>query len=311
MARRQHDGHGDSKGLDVAYGERIERGPHGKTIVFDARGGAILYSASGVALAGSVYGDSVPGVRGVRDEDVMRDGVRVYENDHQRDDLWIRDQSVLHDDFEEDMVGSDLHQRGIRALTDGLLEVQDKRSAPWHIGSQLTTYLGPIGGKDNWGPLPDVFVHLTAGPAFVGLLDCAALGPPALIIEVSSFATYAYDISLKRDMYAATGVEEYLVYDVDADLLGVHVRAWGQRGAGRGYEPWLPDAEGRWRSRTLDVSFQVQGLLLRIIDNDGEEIPILSEARRYAASEKRRADAAQRRIAELEKLLHSKDHPAG
>ncbi len=325
MAQRQYD---EGIGMGVAHGGRTDRLPHGETIVFDGRGGAILYSADGTALKGSVYGDSVPGVRGVRDEDVTRDGVRVYENDHQRDDLWIRDQSVLHDDFEEDVVGSDLHQRAIRALTDGLLEVQGKRDAPWHVGSQLTTYLGSTGDKDNWGPMPDVLVHPTAGPVSVGSLDCVENGPLALVIEVASFATYRYDLEGKRHSYETTGVEEYLVYDVNADLLGEHVRAW-RRGAG-GYEPWLPDAAGRWRSRTLDVSFQVRGLLLRIIDSDGEEITILSEARRlvesearraeserrqadearqFAESETLRADAAQRRIEELERLLRGKDDP--
>lgn len=327
MAQRQYDlGHGDG-GAGVVYGGRIERLPDGQTIVFDARGGAILYTADGTALMGSVYGDSVPGVRGIRDEDVMRDGERVYDTDP-HDEVWIRDQSVLHDDFEEDLVGSDLHQGAIRALTDGLLEVQDKRGAPWHVGSQLTTYFGPADGKDNWSAMPDVLVHPTAGPARLRSLNCVEKGPLALVIEVSSFATYRHDLEGKRRAYETTGVEEYLVYDVDADFLGEHVRAW-RRGAG-GYEPWLPDAEGRWRSRTLDVSFQVRGLLLRIIDDDGEEIAILSEARRLAESERRRAeserrradearrlaeserqraDAGQRRIEELERVLRGEDNP--
>ena len=207
-----------------------------------------------------------------------------------------RDPYVLTDDTEEDLVGTDLHQRAIRTLCENLLQVQEKRGAPWHVGMQLTTLMGDVPGKEDWQPSPDILVHLTAGPDDLSSLDAVALGAPQLVIEVLSRSTWRYDIEAKKDAYWHAGVEEYLVFDPTTDYLGTEVRAWCR--ASRGFVPWRAIraiARGRWHSRVIDATFRPQSMLLRVIDGDGQLMPTLGEAVRLAERE--------RRIAQQERLV--------
>ena len=207
-----------------------------------------------------------------------------------------RDPYVLTDDTEEDLVGTDLHQRAIRTLCENLLQVREKRGAPWHVGMQLTTLMGDVPGKEDWQPSPDILVHLTAGLGDLSSLDAVALGAPQLVIEVLSKSTWRYDIEAKKDAYWHAGVEEYLVFDPTTDYLGTDVQAW--RRASRGFVPWRAIraiARGRWHSRVIDVTFRPQSMLLRVIDGDGQLMPTLGEAVRLAERE--------RRIAQQERLV--------
>ena len=205
-----------------------------------------------------------------------------------------RDPYVLTDDTEEDLAGPDRRQRAIRTLCENLLQVQEKRGAPWHVGMQLTTLMGDVPGKEDWQPSPDILVHLTAGPGDLSSLDAVALGAPQLVIEVLSRSTWRYDIEAKKEAYWHAGVEEYLNFDPTTDYLGTDVQAW--RRASRGFVPWRAMraiARGRWHSRVIDVTFRPQSMLLRVTDGDGQLMPTLGEAVRLAERERRIAQQEQ------------------
>ena len=98
----------------------------------------------------------------------------------------------------------------------------------------------------------------------------------------------------KPRVYEAIGVAEYLVVDPGGDLLGTPV--WARRAGPRGYEPWAPDAAGRWASAALGIAFQPHGLLLRVYDQEGRLVPLTDElaAQRDALAAQRDQLAAQR-----------------
>jgi len=203
------------------------------------------------------------------------------------------DRSLLKDDTEEDLVGSDLHQDAIRLLADNLRSIAQRDEPSWHVSSQLMILMGPVAGRP-WHPSPDVFVHLTAGPNPLQSFDAVGLGAPQFVVEVASPATWDYDVDVKRLGYELVGVQEYLVFDPTGDLLGDQVRAW--RATTAGFMPWGADRDGAWRSDALNLAFRPEGLLLRTIGRDGATLPSTTEALRQA-------DEAMRRVAELEAEL--------
>ncbi|HVA89401.1 MAG TPA: Uma2 family endonuclease [Chloroflexota bacterium] len=194
----------------------------------------------------------------------------------------------LRDDTEKDLVGSDPHQESIHTVHQGVKRVGQKRCFPWHVSNQLVVLMGKISSKD-WRLSPDIFVHTTAGPEPLTSFNVAAHGVPEFVIEVASQSSREYDLELKRRMYGRVGVHEYLVYDPTSEYLGTQVRAW--RATPRDFAPWMPETNGRWHSRVLDLSFRPEGLLLRVFDCDGSLVPTFDEQ--------------ERRIAELEAKLRS------
>ena len=224
----------------------------------------------------------------------------------QRDD--VLDYSWLHDDTEEDLVGADWHQDAIRALSIALKSLALERQWPWHIGDQLTLIGQKPDGKP-WRPAPDVSIHPRLGPQPRPDLDVRVEGPPALVVEAASASTWHYDVSLestrrgkrqagKRFGYLILlGIPEYLVFDPHAEFLEGQVQAW--RRVGEVIQAWEPDADGRYHSRELGISFQPEGALLRVFDPEGIPVPYWFEsAQRARALEQE--NAALR--AELERL---------
>ena len=103
-----------------------------------------------------------------------------------------------------------------------------------------------------------------------GSLALSLDGPPALIIEVLSESTYAMDIDLERGKgytYAQARVPEYLTIDPVGAFLPEGIRAW--RLAGALYQPWLPAANGRWRSEEIGVSIGLEGAMATVHAADG------------------------------------------
>jgi len=215
----------------------------------------------------------------------------------------VLDYSWLHDDTEEDMVGADWHQDAIRAIGLALKTLDRERQWPWHVGDQLTL-IGDVPGRERWSPAPDISVHPTLGPAARRDLDVRVEGPPTLVVEVASPSTWAYDVSLEREWRGRRqagkaygylmllGVTEYLVFDPRQEYLAGQARAWRRGGDGNVRE-WLPDAEGRYHSVGLDISFVPDGPLLRVLDSQGEPIPYWFED----AEEARRTRELEREIA--------------
>ena len=193
----------------------------------------------------------------------------------------LRNLATLKDDTEEDLVESDFHQDAIRVARDGLVLVGPERGLPWHVSVQL---MGRVGPKRDWRPSPDVFVHPTAGPEPRSSFDARAEGVPPLVIEVASPETYRHDVAGKRDGYFLAGVEEYLLFDPTGDLLSTQIQA-GRRQE-EAFVPWTAEVDGRWHSRAIPISFRPEGLLLRIHDAIGVQMPTITEqARRIAEQE--------------------------
>jgi Uma2 family endonuclease len=224
------------------------------------------------------------------------------------------------DDTEETLVGSTAHQDAIVALTTGLRLCARRRGLPWHVGNQLTVVMPRLSGGPPYQPAPDILVHPTLGPGLLQSLNVASAGPPALIVEVTSPST-ARERDLSADpgrgkpaLYAAMGVDEYIVFDPYGEFLHERVRAWRAATPGGAFGgkfvPWLPEADGRWHSRSLGVSFAPQGFLLRVYDQDGQLLPIteeLDDQNRQLLAENRQlvdlADEQARQLAALAEEL--------
>ena len=93
----------------------------------------------------------------------------------------------------------ELHYRLRRAL--------EEAGSPLHVAS------GSILVSDNDVPLPDVVV--TAEPRGQGAIPLASV---ALVVEVSS-TTLNHDMKRKVALYAAAGIPEYWVADVNARVI--------------------------------------------------------------------------------------------
>ena len=211
----------------------------------------------------------------------------------------------LHDDLEEDLVGADWHQDAIRALSTSLQTLADERGWTWHVGDQLTV-VGEKPDATEWRSGPDISIHPRLGPEKRQDIDVRRDGPPSLVIEVASSSTWAYDVSLdsvrrgKRQAGKAYGylnlmrVPEYLVFDPRGAFLAGQARAW--RRVGDQIEEWRPNADGRYDSQALGISFRPDGPLLRVFDPEGNPIPYWFEVRRENV-------ALQQRIADLEAAL--------
>lgn len=185
----------------------------------------------------------------------------------------------LADDTEESIVGADWHQDAISSLSNGLRDVARAHSRPWHVGNQLTLIAWHPDGSP-WRPIPDIMVHPQAGSERRDDMDAATEGLPALIIEVASRTTYRSDVNVdpptskrpeaKGFEYLTWPLPEYLVFDPSEAYLPGQVRAWrvveGRR------QEWRPDADGRYQSRTLGVSFRPEGFFLRIFDPTGKPV---------------------------------------
>jgi len=179
------------------------------------------------------------------------------------------------DDTEESVVGTNLHQMTITNLRWGINEIArlhltPGEEIPWQALSQTIVMGFARADGSRYKTLPDVFVYdrpidLNRPSLAVGL-D----GPPILIIEVLSESTYDVDLGVeegKAYSYAHAGVGEYLALDPTSAYVPEGGRAWRlEQGV---YQPWEPDAEGRWRSAQIDVSIGLEGAMATVYTREG------------------------------------------
>jgi Uma2 family endonuclease len=228
----------------------------------------------------------------------------------------------LPDDTEESLLGTPLHQLVIVTLFNSLMRFARRTGLPWFVGNQTKLLLPRRGARVPYQPSPDITVHPTLGTPPESSLDARTAGPPALVIEVASPATArAHDLDTldpraKPGAYAAAGIAEYLAYDPTGDIIPERVRAWrmGDEGV---YVAWLPEADGRWHSRALGISFAPLGLLLRVYGPDGELVPnnedmdaLLAASRREAAERDEELAAMRRENEELRARLRQQQGEA-
>ncbi len=196
--------------------------------------------------------------------------------------LWLPDAPAWPpDDSEESVVGSEYHQHVIDAARDGLRMAAEANGAPWRALSQV-----PLAGfrRRTGTPyplLPDVFVHPLPNPHPDSgeHLTFAEVGVPLLAIEVLSASTWRSDVDTRRGKawsYADAGVAAYIIVDHAARYIPQHVRAL--RLSGRRWAPWRPNARGQWEDAALGVSFEFDGLYLRVRDAAGRLKPLPHEA---------------------------------
>jgi len=128
---------------------------------------------------------------------------------------------------------------------------------------------------------------------------------PDLVIEVTSKSTRLRDIGLKKGLYEAIGVKEYLLFDPRTEYLQPRFQVY--RNEGSGYLPVLvPDATG-YQSLTLGLIFREQSGQLRVFDPvTGLALRTPSEQAVYAQQQaqfaQQQAQLAQESAAYAERL---------
>jgi len=120
---------------------------------------------------------------------------------------------------------------------------------------------------------PDVFVYPRLIDPDRGSMTLEVDGPPVLIIEVLSEATYEADVDLVRGKgysYARAGAPEYMALDPTGRFLPEGIRAW--RLVEGIYRPWEPDGDGRWQSAQIEVAIGLEGMLASVYTRDGRRM---------------------------------------
>ncbi len=200
----------------------------------------------------------------------MVDSQRVALEEAQPAELWPPD------DTEESVLGTNLHQTTITNVRLALNEIaaahpSPRGSRPWQaLGQTMITGLQRPDGS-RYTVLPDVFVYPRPIDDRRGSLALALDGPPALVIEVLSDATYRSDLDMERGKgysYARAGVREYLVLDPIGEFVPEQVRGW--RLEGDAYRPLAPDAQGRWQSREVGAAFSFAGVQVAVYGPQGQ-----------------------------------------
>ena len=128
-------------------------------------------------------------------------------------------------------------------------------------------------------------------------------GPaPAFVIEITSVLTRHEDLYSKPTRYAAVGVREYLIIDMQTPL----TEGWQLIGYVLEEDPFYrliePDSEGGIVFRNIGLRFVAVGRERIDVYNTqtGEHLLNLTETRRFAKSEAERADAEAARADALE-----------
>ncbi len=207
----------------------------------------------------------------------------------------------LPNDTEESVLGTEWHQEAIGGTADLFREASRRRGASWGVCE--TIGLRGLQYEDGhpYDPRPDVMVLAQPLPSGdLSTVHVDEVGAPLFIVEVASDSTVGNDIGEKRRAYAAIGVQEYLVFDPNGNLLSPPILAW--RLVGGVYVPWKPGPDGWWQSTSLDLAFRDRQPFLDIRDRDGQRIELSHEVRQRLLQTEQRADQAERRAGELEQL---------
>ncbi len=167
-------------------------------------------------------------------------------------------------------------------------------------------------------PAPDVsVVHGLRDPTPLDSLDLQKEGVrPSLVIEVVSPLSARVretDLGRKVQLYQRVGIPEYLIVDTSArkrarrvySLLGYRLDATGR------YQPIQPDAQGRLRSETTGILFQVGPTGDRVLLFEaatGRQLLNLEELDERAQTAEAKFQATEERLrATEEKMLREEE----
>lgn len=176
----------------------------------------------------------------------------------------------LPDDTEESIVGTEWHQEAIGALATMLRAIREQHETSWGVCEQIELSGLQRPNGTPYSPRPDVMVlkqPLSGDRAAITLTEA---GAPLFIAEIASTTTVRNDREGKKEVYAAIGVPEYLLFDPVGNVLRSPVIAWRlASSAATEYVPWEPQADGWWRSRVLEVAFCPAAPFLQVRGRDG------------------------------------------
>ena len=209
---------------------------------------------------------------------------------------------LLEDDTEDApwMVMGDLQFWSASGFAHSLRSYAHERGLGWYVASML-----PI--AYDWPPAarkkvlaPDVFVAFVAEGSRTTFDVAAEGGFPPFVLEVVSPSSATRDRQEKLLAYELLGAREYALF-TPREGAGSTLEGY-RRGAAGGFEPWLPDAQGRLWSAVLGLHLVTRGALLQAQTAEGRLLltPEQAEAARRDAEEARRDAEEGRRRAEGE-----------
>lgn len=121
---------------------------------------------------------------------------------------------------------------------------------------------------------------------------------PVLAFEIASQEAPQELLNKKKILYERIGIEEYVVFDPDAEF--IHPPFQGFRLENGRYWPIPLEPDGSLVSRTTGLRIQPEGTSLRLIDiASGERYPWAEESEARAREAEERARAAEEELARL------------
>lgn len=195
----------------------------------------------------------------------------------------------------------------VRLLT--LLRILFRERGDVHIGGNMMMYW--VEGDPRHRLSPDAFIKLGTPPepprrTWKIWVD----GVPTVIVEVTSKKTRKNDTEKKYELYRQLGVQEYYLFDPLGDYL--RPRFQGHQLVDGAYQPLTVAEDGSITSAALGARLMPGATFMRVFDlATGEEMLDIWDTPAVAESELKaqtaRAAAAERRVAELERLLRERE----
>jgi Uma2 family endonuclease len=163
-----------------------------------------------------------------------------------------------------------------QALDEHLRHVPDV-----YVGADLLLYY--VEGNPKMFVVPDVFVALGVPRGERRTYKLWQEGrPPSIVVEVTSDSTSNEDVVKKKALYERLGVEEYVLHDPLGDYLNPPLQAF-RLVMGR-YQAVPLDSDGSFQSRTLGLTFRMEGRGVRLLNTTtGERILSNEEVREELA----------------------------
>jgi Uma2 family endonuclease len=156
-----------------------------------------------------------------------------------------------------------------QALDEHLRHVPDV-----YVGADLLLYY--VEGNPKMFVVPDVFVTLGVPRGERRTYKLWQEGrPPSVVVEVTSDSTSNEDVVKKKALYERLGVEEYVLHDPLGDYLSPPLQAF-RLVMGR-YQAVPLDSAGSFQSRTLGVTFRMEGRGVRLLDTTTGELILSNE----------------------------------